>query len=91
MPGAPVSIHAELINATSAVPLRARMEPIEPSAVPAPRTVEMTPRSGGVWLELTDVPSGVYRVTVDTAQAGPSAPVPVHDIFAVAAAADEPG
>ncbi|MEU4419929.1 hypothetical protein AB0F81_04845 [Actinoplanes sp. NPDC024001] len=83
LPGEPVEIRAELVNAPATLPLRARVEPVEPSNGPQPRTVHLT---AGAALELTGLPPGVYRVTVDTAQGGPAAPAPVHDIFAVAGA-----
>jgi hypothetical protein len=88
LPGEPVTIQAELVNTTSAVPLRARVEPAEPSPGLAARTVEMTP---GFELELAGLPAGLYRLTVESAQVGPAAPPPVHDVFAVAGAADELG
>ncbi|MFF5076254.1 hypothetical protein ACFY36_04335 [Actinoplanes sp. NPDC000266] len=85
LPGEPVTIHAELLNITSAVALRARVEPAEPATGPATTTAEVTP---GKPLELTGLPAGVYRLTVEPLLAGPGAPPPVHDFFAVA---DEPG
>jgi hypothetical protein len=91
LPGEPVTIRAELINTTSKKPLRAHIEPVEPLTGPAPRTTDMTPSHGGTRLKLSDLPSGVYRLTVEADEAGPTAPAPVHDIFAVTGMADEPG
>jgi len=88
LPGEPVTIRAEPVNTTSAVSLWARVEPAEPSPGSAAHVVEVTP---GGKIELGGLPSGVYRLTVEPVHLGPSAPPAVHDIFAVAGAADEPG
>ncbi|MGW2421447.1 lipase/acyltransferase domain-containing protein [Streptomyces sp. NPDC001709] len=91
LPTEPVTIRTELINTTPALPLRARVEPLEPPTASAPRIVEMAPRPGCAKLELAGLSPGLYRVTVEATQAGPAAPGPVHDIFAVAGPGDEPG
>jgi hypothetical protein len=88
LPGEPIMIHANLINTASAVPMLARVEPAEPSPGAAERTVAVTP---GGRLELNGLPAGVWRLTVEPVRVGPAAPPAVHDIFAVAGAADELG
>jgi hypothetical protein len=86
--GEPVTIRAELINTAPTVGLRARVEPAGASPGQPARTVDMTP---GDRVELVGLPAGLYRLTVESDQLGPAAPPAVHDIFAVAGAADELG
>jgi len=87
LPGEPVTLQAELVNVSSPGALWAEISPVD-RAGEAVRQ-EFGPVPGGWQVELTDLPPGLYRATVRSRDAGPFAPLPVHDLFAVAA--DEPG
>jgi hypothetical protein len=82
----PVILHARLVNLHgSPTIVRAKIELVNaPTAVSGP-AFEFTETNDGDWtLEVEGLTSGLYRVEVRTAQAGPSAPPPVHDLFEVA-------
>jgi len=52
---------------------------------------EFTEADDGWSLELTGLGPGLYRTEVRTAQAGPGAPPPVHDLFEIAGRAEHAG
>ncbi|MFF3333977.1 esterase/lipase family protein [Streptomyces sp. NPDC002888] len=82
--GEPVVLRGRSIGPAPDEPVRAVVQPVVHGRAPAPFTVEPVSSTGGGRLELPQLPPGLYRVEVRTAKAGPDAPLPVHDIFAVA-------
>ncbi|MET7898565.1 lipase/acyltransferase domain-containing protein [Streptomyces mirabilis] len=83
--GEPVELRARLIHAgDDSGPVRARLEPVTPGDAAAAHQIDLSPGTDGWTLRLPSLPPGVYRVEVRTAKAGPTAPPPVHDLFAVA-------
>jgi len=82
--GEAVEMHAQLVNASNAVgPLIARIEAVGGAPVAAVKQEFREDERGWV-LKVEGLPPGLYRVTVRTAKAGPSAPKAVHDLFGIA-------
>jgi pimeloyl-ACP methyl ester carboxylesterase len=94
----PITMRAQVVNVASLQSLRARIDAVGGGAsVPHHggwRVVNFTrddADADGWRMRLTGVTPGLYRVEVSTATAGPGAPLPVHDIFAVTGAPDAAG
>lgn len=92
LPDEQVILRARLINAERSVgPLLARIEPVDAPAGDPVAAREFTEADDGWSLELTGLGPGLYRTEVRTAQAGPGAPPPVHDLFEIAGRAEHAG
>jgi pimeloyl-ACP methyl ester carboxylesterase len=80
----PVELRAQLVNVSATVgPPEAYVQSVDGAASVAV-TKQFQPEGSGWVLRVEGLPASLYRVEVRTAQAGPGAPPPVHDLFEVA-------
>jgi hypothetical protein len=83
-PGEPVTFQARFINMPgNAGPPRGKIEAVGGGATQA---IMFQPEADGWSAQVHGLPPGVYRLEVRAPVAGGAAPLPVHDLFEVAAA-----